>query len=90
MELDFQKNGQKYVATFEVNSDFNLHIEKKRGEMYIYQKSTPIGEYDSVSMPLISQLDEVFDSDFTALVYPKYIKIVCTTEPTMAIVTMAE
>lgn len=32
MELNFTQVGDKYVAEFEVTSDFNLHIEREATE----------------------------------------------------------
>lgn len=35
MELTFIKQDNYYIADFEVTSDFNIHIEKKEGYLYI-------------------------------------------------------
>lgn len=90
MELTFTKDGDKYVTSFAVTSDFNIHIEKSGGRVVLFQSSIENGEYDYVSGATIAETDGVFDSDFTALVYPKYIKIVADKQPTIAIVTFAE
>ena len=89
MELTFIKNGKKWIAEFEVTSDFNIHIEKPNGEIYLEQRTTPTGEYDSVNQVYFGAYDKTIDIDFTALVYPKYIRLVSEVEPTMAVVTLA-
>lgn len=90
MELTFTKEGDKYIATFTASSDFNLHIEKSGGRVVVFQTSVYNGKYDSISGATIAETDGVFDSDFTALVYPKHIKMVADVMPTKAVVTFAE
>lgn len=90
MELTFNKEGDKYVAKFSVTSDFNIHIEKSGGRVVLFQSSIENGEYDYVSGATIADTDGVFDSDFTALIYPKYIKMVADVMPSKAVVTFAE
>lgn len=90
MELTFTKEGDKYVTSFAVTSDFNIHIEKSGGRVVLFQSSIENGEYDYVSGATIADTDGVFDSDFTALIYPKYIKMVADVMPTKAVVTFAE
>ena len=89
MELKFEQVNNLYVAEFEVTSDFNLHIERKKsGFLTIKQRTTSDGEYDTVNAANISRNDMVIDLDFTALVYPKFIEVVSEAEVTMGIVTM--
>ena len=89
MELNFEKQGTKWVAEFKVTSDFNLHIEREEaGFLFVQQRTTPDGEYDSVNGANFSPSDGVIDMDFVALVYPKWIKVVSEAEVTMGIVTM--
>ncbi len=90
MELTFTKQGDKYITEFTAEADFNLHIEKTSGRVVLFQSSIENGKYDSVSGATIAETDGVFDSDFTALVYPKYIKLVADTMPLVAVVTFAE
>lgn len=90
MELIFNKIGNKYVSEFVVTSDFNLHIERPEGGIInVYQRTSSEGEY-----AIIDEFDaggkSVFDIDFTALVYPKWIKIVSEKEPKVGVVTFAE
>ena len=88
MELSFVKEGRRYFAEFKATSDFNLHIEKTgSGFLYVQQKTVENAEYDSIRGATFAQSDVVIDIDFTALVYPKWIKIVTEVEPTLAVVT---
>lgn len=88
MELQFTQTGKGfYVAEFEATADFNLHVERKAiGQVLMYQ-STGTGDYALVEG--VKQLEgkTVFDYDFTALIYPKRIKIVSMSEPTYAVIT---
>lgn len=78
MEVSFVKQGAKYVAEFEVPGDFNLHLERKKGGIIrIYQRGCSQGEYD---LSYTSLADDVFDNDFGALVYPKWIKVESSSE----------
>lgn len=88
MELQFTQTEKGfYVAEFEATADFNLHVERKAiGQVLMYQ-STGTGDYALVES--VNQLEgkTVFDYDFTALIYPKRIKIVSMSEPTYAVIT---
>lgn len=89
MEITFSKSGASWISEFQVSGAFNLHIEGVyEGDIRIYQRGTSTGAYSYVkgSTPSPSA-GNVYDSDFSALVYPKYIKVVCNTKPTMAVVT---
>ena len=48
------------------------------------QRSSDVGEYDIVRGASFSYTDPVVDADFTAMVYPKYIKVVSFVEPVSA------
>lgn len=88
MNLQFLKEKTKFVAEFEATGDFNLHLERpSAGAIYLQVRGTSQGKYDSVKNVSMSDADLIFDSDFTALVYPKYIRIVSDVEPTVAVVT---
>ena len=94
MELNFTMNEKtgSWVSEFKVESDFNLHIEGVvEGNVRVYQRGTESGEYSYVreATPYPS-FANVYDFDFSALVYPKWIKVVCPVEPTKAVVTFAE
>ena len=80
MELTFLKDGNKWVAEVEVNADFNLHIEKGAGSLFVAQTSVPGGGYDYVSSLRMAPEDATMDKDVTALVYPKTLLIEARTE----------
>ena len=87
MTLTFNKVNNVYVCEFEVNGDFNLHIEKDgNGSVTMYQRGTPEGIYDMTSVKM-AYGDTVLDTDITALVYPKYIKLESHTGNISGIVT---
>lgn len=87
MELQFNKNGNYYIAEFSVAGDFNIHIEKSRGEVWVEQKTIPDGRFDSANSINIPTADEVLDFDIPVLVAPKYIRIKSEVLPTKAVVT---
>lgn len=87
MELKFNKNENagSWVAEFEATADFNLHIEGVIARNVSVLQKTAGGKYDVVhDLPANAPLDKVIDYDFTALIYPKTIKVVCKDEPTYA------
>ena len=64
-----------------------LHLERdKGGFLFLYQRSSDGGSYDSVGDAKFAPHDSIIDYDCTALVYPKFIKIVSEVEPTYAAV----
>ena len=69
-------------------STFTLS-ENKGGVIYLQTRTTPTGRFDSVKGFNIANLDSVIDYDFTALVYPKTIRIVSEVEPTLAEITFS-
>lgn len=86
-EIVFNKDDNKWVAEFEVSADFNLHIEKSQiGYLYMQQRSTS-GKWDSVRNFQVAENDYIVDYDFTALVYPKQIRLVSEYAPTMCALT---
>lgn len=80
MELTFLKDGNKWVAEFEVTGDFNIHIEKGAGSLSVLQTSVPGGKYDNVPSLYMSNVDTTMDKDVTALIYPKTLLIEAYTE----------
>lgn len=80
MELTFVQSGNMWVAEFEVNKDFNLHIEKEGGSLSVFQSSVAGGKYDNVPSLYMSIEDGVMDKDVTALIYPKTILIEARTK----------
>lgn len=88
MELEFNRVGGRWVAEFEATGDFNLHVErKKRGSLALFQKSTEAGQYASESS-WSDSAETIVNRDFKVGIAPKHIKVVSSSEPTMAIVTM--
>lgn len=88
MDLNFNKEGNGFVAEFEATGDFNLHVEKsKSGRLDIYQRTTQNGEYTSIENLKYQYDKKVIDYDFVGYIYPKNIKIISRFEPTMAVVT---
>ena len=89
--LTFNKVGDKYVAEFEATGNFNLHIERNEsGFLFVNQRTTSSGAYDSVKGASFNYGDPVVDIDFVGVIYPKYIQVVSKVMPTMAAVTFAE
>ena len=88
MHLLFTKEGNKWVAEFEAPSDFNLHIERENvAYINIMQRVTSNGAYDLAKN---FSSNEIFDYDFGALVYPKYIKVISGSEVVSASVNFNE
>lgn len=84
MELKFNKSEEGWVAEFKVTSSFSLHIEGVvEGNVKVYQRSTPSGEYAYTREGTPStSYGKVYDFTFPVLVGPKFMKVVCVTEPT--------
>lgn len=90
MELIFREEDGKFVAEFTATSDFNLHLERKdKGSLALYQTGSQSGQY--VEAYVVSGMlgEKVIDTDFGALVYPKYIKVVSGSKVNIATVTFA-
>jgi hypothetical protein len=86
-QLTFTKTNNQWVAEFEATADFNLHIERNDvGTLGIYQRGTASGNFAPVQGAVV-QLGKTYDADFSALVYPKYIKVVSASEVVNAEVT---
>lgn len=89
MELQFEKIGKKWVAKFEATGNFNLNIERVAPEkIQVFQKGAEDGEYASQASWYNNYASAIVDYDFSALIYPKFIKVVSESEPIQAIVTM--
>lgn len=87
-ELNFISKDGLYEAEFKAESDFNLHIERATvGTLNFYQKSVENAKYDIINKMQGNSVNLIIDADMTALIYPKWIKIVSVSKPTMAIVT---
>lgn len=78
MEIEVRQEGKNYVAEFTATQDFNLHMEKEsQGNTYLYQRTTDSGEYASLDYYGNYLGNQVVDADFSALIYPKHIRVVC-------------
>lgn len=76
-----------WVSEFEVNSDFNLHIERTKGGIIsLYQRTTG-GGWDHVDAFEYVRHQASIDFDCSALVYPKWCKIESEVEPSYAAIT---
>ena len=91
MEITFEKvNEHRYEAYFEALGDFNLHVERvKNGTLEVYQRGIAEGEYDFAWSAGIGAR-KVIDYDFAAFVYPKWIKVVSSSEVVTASVNFNE
>lgn len=90
MDLSFEKIENAWVAEFEVNSDFNLHLEReKTGFLIVEQRGCAEGQYDTAFARGVYEGKAVIDYDFGALVYPKWIKVSSGCEVIKGVVTEA-
>lgn len=91
MELKFQKIKNEWVAEFVATNNFNLHLEREdRGSLEVMQRGTETGEYTRAFTRGINEGKRVFDYDFGALVYPKWIRIESGSKVLSCTVTQAE
>lgn len=87
MELTFEQIDGYWISEFEVNADFNLHIERDtEGRLDIYQR-TAGGRYEYINDIGYLEKRLVYDYDFSALVYPKFIKIKSKVKPLICTIT---
>lgn len=83
--LTFNKEGGNWVAYFKAETDFALHIERDEAGVMSMEQSTTGGGYAVVEdFPARARYGRAFDYEFSALVYPKFIRIASTSEPTFA------
>lgn len=86
MELTFNKVGKQYEAEFELTADANLHIEfESATPVKLYQRTTG-GGWDLVN-DVKNAVGKATDVDLQALIYPKFIKVVCPSNPSYCAVT---
>ena len=87
--IEFVKVGEAYVAAFQIGADFALHIERSEaGPLTMGLSSIPDSQFALVeNFPERARHQTVTDYTFVGEVYDKYIKIVSSTEPTLAVVT---
>lgn len=83
--LTFNKEGGNWVAYFKAEADFALHLERDEAGVMSMEQSTTGGGYAVVEdFPARARYGRAFDYEFSALVYPKFIRIASATEPTYA------
>ena len=87
MNLTFNKTSNGWVAEFEAAAHFNLHIEKEAGRLDLYRKTSG-SNYDYVRIPYKGG-SKVVDMDVPVVMSRDY-RVVCDSEPTVAIITFAE
>lgn len=88
MELQFNKTSNGWVAEFNAPTHFNLHLERKdAGRLDLYRKTSG-SNYDYVRIPYKGG-SKVVDMDVPVVMSREY-KVVCDSEPTVAIITFAE
>lgn len=85
MKLNFRKAGNDYQASQIVDADFNVHLEVKddNGRIGAPQVTILISTVEDGKAAVKYRgacTGEVFDQDFQALVYPKYVTIVSSDE----------
>lgn len=90
INLEFKKNSSVWYAEFQVNSDFNIHLERDNyGRVSILQRTTSEGNFEPVVLPgsLAYNAGTTIDCDFSALVYPKTIRVESDSEVLSGTVT---
>lgn len=89
MNLNFSKVNNEWVAEFQATNSFNLHLEREgSGDISIYQKTVG-NKYAHVEFDVLPH-QKVVDVDFTGGIFPKDIRIVSESQPTMGFITFAE
>lgn len=91
-ELEFNKittkKGCYWEAECKVEADFAVHVERKElGRVHVDLTSI---EGKQFAMAHVEQALEVFDKDFDAIVYPKWIRVRTWSEPTYGAVAERE
>ena len=80
-----------YEAEFVATANFNLHLEREgTGLLVVKQRGVEKGEYSKAFMRGMNEGKKVFDYDFGALIYPKWIKIESGSKVVSGIVTFSE
>lgn len=89
MDLEFVEVGNGlWEAEFKAPGNFNLHLEReKTGYIVVQQRGTDSGEYYNAYAKSTYEGQKVFDCDFGALVYPKWIKVISEGKVNVGVVT---
>ena len=84
--IQFNKEGDVWVAYFNITDDTNLHIDKKSaGGIKLYQKTA--GEDFALVKSIIKHDGKSNDLDLIGAIYPKEIKVISYAEPIQGILT---
>ena len=89
MDLLFEKKGEWYEANFTAESDFNIHVEKSGGTLYLQQSCVENGQPATVRGANWGRDIDVIDEGFSALVYPMHIRVKSSVAPTRAVVVFS-
>ena len=93
VKLDFVETieGKEWVAEFTATGNFNLHLERdNNGSLIVKQRGTENGEYATAFSRGMYEGKRVFDYDFGALVYPKWIRIESGSKVVSGTITLSE
>ena len=93
VKLDFVETieGKEWVAEFTATGNFNLHLEREtNGSLIVKQRGTETGEYAAAFVKGVYEGQRVFDYDFGALVYPKWIRIESGSKVVSGTITLSE
>jgi hypothetical protein len=77
--LTFTETNGVYTATATVNSDFNVHVEAQKPCSLSLHISTV--EDKGYQNKFEAEIGRVFDKDFHAAVFPKYVRIIIGAAP---------
>lgn len=91
-ELNFTKQGDRYVAQATVNNRYALHVERVgAGKFSMAQRSTSSGLYMDCTLPdIVKHFGQVLDWEFDHGIYPMHLRIESETEVTSATITEAQ
>lgn len=89
-ELEFTKVSEDsniMVAEAVVNGDFNLHVEMVKSGKVIVSVSTVEGGKKAIKGVGDVGNDGVYDEDYDAIVYPKYVEVRTTSKVRVGYIT---
>ncbi|MCQ2231405.1 MAG: hypothetical protein MJZ30_06105 [Paludibacteraceae bacterium] len=86
MRLNFEKEGDLWVAKQQVNDDYNVKVECEMASIIIVSHNTSGTKFAVVHA---YRNVDVVDDDFDGCVWPKTIRITSTEQPTYGEITEA-
>ena len=92
-ELTFQKvseDGNSMVAQTVVEGDWNVHVETVQKCQVVVSVSTVEDGKKAIKSVGVVGSDGVYDEDFDAIVYPKYVEIRTTSQVRAGYITEVE